>query len=71
MCPHCGSDHVRRGGNQTWSILIALIVLAVAAVVVVHVQAGLVAAALVLLVVVTHLVLREWTCLDCGAQWAP
>ena len=69
VCPRCGSDHIRRGGNRTWLIFVALIALAVAAVVVVHLEAGLVAAALVLLIVVTHLVLREWTCQDCGAQW--
>jgi hypothetical protein len=69
VCPRCGSDHIRRGGNRTWSIFIALIVLAVVAVIVVHLQAGLVAAALLLLIAVTHLVLREWTCQDCAAQW--
>ena len=60
---------MRRGGNRTWLIFIALIALAVVAVVVVHLQGGLVAAALLLLILVTHLVLREWTCQDCGAQW--
>ena len=60
---------MRRGGNRTWLIFIALIALAVVAVVVVHVKAALVAAALLLLIFVTHLVLREWTCQDCGAQW--
>ena len=69
VCPRCESDHVRRGGNRTWLIFIALIALAVAAVVVVHLQAGLVAAGFVLLIFLTHLVLGEWTCQDCGAQW--
>jgi Flp pilus assembly protein TadB len=69
ICPRCGSDHLRRGGNRTWLLFIALIALAVVAVVVVHLQAGLVAAALVVLIFLTHVVLREWTCQDCGAQW--
>jgi Flp pilus assembly protein TadB len=69
LCPRCDSDHIRRGGNRTWLIFIALIAMAVAAVVVVHLQALLVAAALVVLIVITHLVLGEWTCQDCGAQW--
>ena len=69
VCPRCGSDHLRRGGNRTWLIFIALIALAVVAVVVVHLEAGMVAAGMVLLVLVTHFVLREWTCQDCGEQW--
>ena len=68
-CPSCGSDNVRRGGARVWGVYLLLIALAVPAVVVFHLHAGIVAAIVVVAVVLAHLILNQQVCLDCGHQW--
>jgi hypothetical protein len=68
-CPNCSSDRIRRGGRLTWAIYMALIAAAVVAVVLFHLHAGIVGGIAVAVVVLTHLVLGERVCLDCGTQW--
>lgn len=68
-CPNCGSDHTRRGGNAIWGVYILLIALGVPAVVVFHLHAGIVAAIMLAVVVIAHLVFDTRVCLDCGQQW--
>lgn len=68
-CPNCGSDHTRRGGNAIWGVYLLLIAIAVPAVVVFHLHAGIVAAILLAAIVIAHLVFDTRVCLDCGHQW--
>ncbi len=70
-CPNCGSDHTRRGGNAIWGVYLLLIAIAVPAVVVFHLHAGIVAAILLAAIVIAHLVFDTRVCLDCGQQWKP
>ncbi|MGZ4779585.1 MAG: hypothetical protein ACXVH7_07335 [Thermoanaerobaculia bacterium] len=71
ICPRCGSERVRRGGNRIWAVYLALIASALAAVLVAHLHAGIVAGVAVAIIVLAHLVFDERVCLDCGAQWRP
>jgi len=70
-CPNCGSDHTRRGGNAIWGVYVLLIVLAIPAVVVLHLHAGIVAAIMLSVIAIAHLVFDTRVCLDCGHQWKP
>ncbi len=68
-CPDCGSEHTRRGGARIWGVYLVLIALGVPAVLLFHVHAGIVAAIMLVLVVLAHLVFDQRVCLDCGHQW--
>jgi hypothetical protein len=68
-CPNCGSGRIRRGGTMIWSIYILALLIAVPAVLLLHVQAGIVAGVLLVVIVIAHLVLGTRVCLDCGRQW--
>jgi ribosomal protein S27AE len=68
-CPRCGSEHTRRGGNRVWGVYLVLIGLAVPAVVAFHLNAGIVAAILLVMVLLAHIVFDERVCVDCGNQW--
>ena len=68
-CPNCGSDHTRRGGARIWGIYLLLIALGVPAVVIFQMNAGIVAAIMIVAVVLAHLVLNQRVCLDCGNEW--
>jgi hypothetical protein len=68
-CPSCGSEHTRRGGAKIWGIYLLLIALGVPAVVIFHLNAGIVAGIMLVAVVLAHLVLDQRVCLDCGHQW--
>ena len=68
-CPRCGSERVRRGGRRIWAIYMVLIAAAVPAVLIAHLNAGIVAAILLAVIILAHLVFDERVCLDCGAQW--
>jgi hypothetical protein len=50
-------------------VYLVLIALAVPAVVVFHLNAGLVAGVMLAAIIVAHLVLDTRVCLDCGTQW--
>lgn len=68
-CPNCGSAHVRRGGSAIWGVYVALLLLAVPAVLVFRLHAGIVAGIMLAVIVIAHLVLNQRVCLDCGHQW--
>jgi hypothetical protein len=68
-CPNCGSTRTRRGGRETWTIYIVLILLAVPSVVIWHLDAVLVVGVMLAAIVLTHLMLNQRMCLDCGTQW--
>jgi len=70
-CPNCGSDRTRRGGNAIWGVYVLLIALAIPAVVVFHLHAGIVGGIMLSVVVLAHLVFDTRVCLDCGDQWKP
>jgi hypothetical protein len=69
VCPSCGSERTRRGGRRTWLVYLVLLLLAVPAVLIFHLHAGLVAAIMLAVIVIAHLTLGERVCLDCGHQW--
>ena len=70
-CPSCHSEKIRRGGMTIWLIYIALIVLAIPATLVFHLNAALIAGIMIAVIVIAHLVFNQRVCLDCGHQWRP
>lgn len=69
VCPDCGSARTRRGGTRIWAVYVALVALAVPAVLIFHLHAGIVAAIMLVAIVLAHLVLGQRVCLECGSQW--
>lgn len=69
LCPNCSSEKVRRGGNTIWLIYVLLILLALPAVLVLELNAGIVGGIMLALVVIAHLLFDQRVCLDCGTQW--
>jgi hypothetical protein len=70
-CPSCESDRTRRGGTAIWLIYVILIVLALPAVLVLHLNAAIVGGIMIAVIVLAHLLLNQRVCLDCGHQWRP
>lgn len=68
-CPNCNSDRTKRGGPMLWTIYVVLIALALPAVLVLELHAGLVGGVMIAVVVLANLVLRQKVCLDCGHHW--
>jgi len=68
-CPNCGSEKVRRGGTAIWLIYLALIALGLPAVLILHLNAALVAGVMLAAVILAHLLLEQRVCVDCGTQW--
>ena len=68
-CPECGSDHTRRGGTRIWAVYLIALLLAMPAVLLLHLHAGLVAGILLAAIVTAHLVVGTRVCLDCGRQF--
>ena len=54
---------------KIWGVYLLLIAVGVPAVVIFHLNAGIVAGIMVVAVVLAHLVLDQRVCLDCGHQW--
>ncbi len=52
-----------------WLTYVALIVFAVVAVLVFHLNAAIVAGVMIAVVVLAHLIFNLRVCLDCGTQW--
>jgi len=69
VCPNCASTRLRRGGTRTWFVYLGLLILAIPAVLLLHLHAALVAGVMLAAIVIAHLVLNERVCLDCGNQW--
>jgi hypothetical protein len=68
-CPNCNSDRIRRGGTTIWLVYLILIALAIPAVLVFKLNAAIVGAIMLAVVVIAHLVLNLRVCVDCGHQW--
>ena len=68
-CPNCGSEKTRRGGSTIWVIYLALIAAGLIAVLVFDLNAAIVAGIMIGGIVVTHLIIGQRVCLDCGHQW--
>jgi hypothetical protein len=68
-CPSCGSERIRRGGNTIWLIYVLLIAIAIPATLIFHLNAAIVAAIMIAIVVIAHLLLNQRVCVDCGHQW--
>ena len=69
QCPNCGADEVKRGGNTVWMVYLLLIAAALVAVLEFHLNAALVGAIIIAIIVAVHLVVDQRVCLDCGHQW--
>ena len=69
LCPNCNSDRTRRGGFAIWTVYLILIALAVPAVLVLGLNAALVAGVMIAAIVLAHLVIGQRVCVDCGHQW--
>src|SRR5512144_436789 len=70
-CPNCGSERSRRGGWRIWAVYLALIAAGIPAVLIARLHAGLVAAVMLAIIVLAHLLFGERVCLECGTQWRP
>ena len=68
-CPNCNSDRIRRGGSTIWLVYLILIALALPAVLVLKLNAAIVAGVMIAVVILAHLLLNQRVCLDCGHQW--
>ena len=68
-CPNCNSDRIKRGGPKLWTVYVVLIALALPAVLLLKLHAGIVGGIMIAAVVLANLVLREKVCLDCGHHW--
>lgn len=69
MCPNCQSDKTRRGGYATWTIYVILIALVIPAVLLLHLNAAIMAGIMIAVIIITNLVRNERVCIDCGHQW--
>lgn len=52
-----------------WGVYLLALMLAVPAVLLFHLHAGIVAGVLLAVIVASHLILDTWVCLDCGQQF--
>lgn len=68
-CPNCGSDRTKRGGPLLWIVYVVLIALAIPAVLIFELNAAIVAATMIAVVVLANLVLGQRVCIDCGHHW--
>ena len=68
-CPNCNSERTRRGGNAIWLVYLILIALALPAVLVLKLNAAIVAGVMIAAVLLAHLLLNQRVCVDCGHQW--
>jgi hypothetical protein len=68
-CPNCSSDRVRRGGTTIWTVYVVLIAASIPAVLILRLNAAIVAGIMIATVVIVHLVLNQRVCVDCGHQW--
>ncbi len=68
-CPNCDSERTRRGGTAVWLVYLALLAVGIPAVLVLRLNAAIVAGVMVAGVVLAHLILNQRVCLDCGQQW--
>ena len=69
QCPNCGSEKIRRGGGVIWIVNVILIALAIPAVLMLHLNAAIVGGIMIAAIVITHLVVHQRVCVDCGWQW--
>ena len=69
VCSSCGSEKTRRGGNIIWAIYLVLIALAVPAVLILKLNAAIVAGIMLAVIVIVHLTVKQRICLDCGHDW--
>jgi hypothetical protein len=68
-CPSCGSERIRRGGTAIWLVYVLLIALAIPATLIFHLNAAIVAAIMIAVVILAHLVVNQRVCVECGHQW--
>ena len=69
LCPSCHSEKTRRGGMTIWITYLVLVALAIPAVLVLELNAALVAGVMIAVIVIVNLVSRQRVCTDCGHQF--
>ncbi len=69
VCPACGSSRTRRGGTRIWGVYVLALMIALPAVLLFHLHAGIVAGVLLAVIVASHLILDTRVCLYCGQQY--
>lgn len=70
-CPNCDSPRNRRGGSAIWTVYMVLIALAMPFVLVWRFNAAIFALVMIAVVLLTHLIVKQRVCLDCGEQFRP
>ena len=68
-CPNCQSEKTRRGGTAIWTVYLSLIGLSLPLVLLLELNAALVAGVMIAVVVLAHLLIGQRVCVDCGHQW--
>ncbi|HVE73385.1 MAG TPA: hypothetical protein VNI54_18595 [Thermoanaerobaculia bacterium] len=68
-CPNCNSERTRRGGAAIWLVYLVPIALAIPAVLLLKLNAAIVAGVMIAAIVIAHLVIGQRVCVDCGHQW--
>jgi membrane protein implicated in regulation of membrane protease activity len=68
-CPNCSSEKIRRGGTTIWIIYLVLVAFAIPAVLLLKLNAAVVAGVMIAVVVLANLLLGQKVCTDCGHQW--
>jgi hypothetical protein len=68
-CPNCQSEKTRRGGYAVWTVYMVLVALAIPAVLLLELNAALVAGVMLAVIVIAHLTIGQRVCVDCGHQW--
>lgn len=68
-CPNCQSEKTRRGGTAIWTVYLFLIGLSLPLVLLLKLNAALVAGVMLAVIVLAHLLINQRVCVDCGHQW--
>ena len=69
ICPNCGADETKRGGNAVWAFYLLVVAASMIAVLRFHLDGAIVGGIAIAAIVLAHLVIDQRVCLQCGHQW--